>query len=127
MLPPETPVPSAAAVLEAEARQDPLLDMITRTRNFINHNPQAHFGIPNTDSLAVHNTKAFQGVSNAITLEELTEAQNDPISEIVNKKNGKLPSLSELVHLIAYAKKDDAIKGIYIKCQQLQYIQVRFK
>ena len=46
------------------------------------------------------------------------QVQNDPISEIVNKKNGKLPSLSELVHLIAYAKKDDAIKGIYIKCQQ---------
>jgi protease-4 len=46
------------------------------------------------------------------------QVQNDPISEIVNKKNGKLPSLSELVHLIAYAKKDDAVKGIYIKCQQ---------
>ncbi len=46
------------------------------------------------------------------------QVQNDPISEIVNKKNGKLPSLSELIHLIAYAKKDDAIKGIYIKCQQ---------
>ena len=50
--------------------------------------------------------------------EFLEQVQNDPISEIVNKKNGKLPSLSELVHLIAYAKKDDAIKGIYIKCQQ---------
>jgi protease-4 len=50
--------------------------------------------------------------------EFVEQVQNDPISEIVNKKNGKLPSLSELVHLIAYAKKDDAIKGIYIKCQQ---------
>jgi len=50
--------------------------------------------------------------------EYLEQVQNDPISEIVNKKNGKMPSLSELVHLIKYAKKDDAIKGIYIKCQQ---------
>jgi protease-4 len=50
--------------------------------------------------------------------EYLEQVQNDPISEIINKKNGKSPSLSELVHLINYAKKDDAIKGIYIKCQQ---------
>ena len=50
--------------------------------------------------------------------EYLEQVQDDPISEILNKKNGKSPSLSELVHLINYAKKDDAIKGIYIKCQQ---------
>lgn len=50
--------------------------------------------------------------------EFLEQVQNDPISEILNKKNGKSPSLSELVRLIAHAKKDDAIKGIYIKCQQ---------
>lgn len=50
--------------------------------------------------------------------EFLEQVQNDPISEIVNKRNGKSPSLSELVRLIAHAKKDDAIKGIYIKCQQ---------
>jgi len=37
--------------------------------------------------------------------EFVEQVQNDPISEIVNKKNGKLPSLSELIHLIAYAKK----------------------
>jgi protease-4 len=48
----------------------------------------------------------------------LEQVQDDPISEILSKKNGKSPSLSELVHLINYAKKDDAIKGIYIKCQQ---------
>ena len=50
--------------------------------------------------------------------EYLEQVQDDPISEILNKKNGKSTSLSELVHLINYAKKDDAIKGIYIKCQQ---------
>ncbi len=50
--------------------------------------------------------------------EYVEQVQNDPITEIINKKNGKSPSLSELVHLIVHAKKDPAIKGIYIKCQQ---------
>lgn len=50
--------------------------------------------------------------------EYLEQVQSDPFTELMNKKNGKSPSLSELVHLIQYAKKDDAIKGIYIKCQQ---------
>ena len=35
-----------------------------------------------------------------------------------NKKNGKQPSLSELIGLLNYAKKDSSIKGIYIKCAE---------
>ena len=36
----------------------------------------------------------------------------------MNKKNGKQPSLSELIGLLHYAKKDSSIKGIYIKCAE---------
>jgi len=36
----------------------------------------------------------------------------------MNKKNGKQPSLSELIGLLNYAKKDSSIKGIYIKCAE---------
>jgi len=46
----------------------------------------------------------------------LEQSKNDPFSELMNKKNGKQPSLSELIGLIHYAKKDSSIKGIYIKC-----------
>lgn len=48
----------------------------------------------------------------------LEQTKSDPFSEIINKKKGKVPSLSELIGLIKYAKKDSTIKGIYIKCQQ---------
>ena len=48
----------------------------------------------------------------------LEQSKNDPFSELMNKKNGKQPSLSELIGLINYAKKDSSIKGIYIKCAE---------
>lgn len=46
------------------------------------------------------------------------QVQSDPFTELMNKKNGKSSSLSGLLDLIHHAKKDDAVKGIYIKCQQ---------
>jgi protease-4 len=46
------------------------------------------------------------------------QSNDDPFSELINKKKGKTPSLAELIGLIDYAKKDSTIKGIYIKCQQ---------
>ncbi len=46
------------------------------------------------------------------------QIKSDPISEIVRQKKGKTPSLSQLIGLIQYAKKDTAIKGIYLKCAQ---------
>ena len=48
----------------------------------------------------------------------LEQSKNDPFSELMNKKNGKQPSLSELIGLLNYAKKDYSIKGIYIKCAE---------
>lgn len=48
----------------------------------------------------------------------LEQSKNDPFSELMNKKNGKQPSLSELIGLLKYAKKDSSIKGIYIKCAE---------
>jgi protease-4 len=48
----------------------------------------------------------------------LEQSKNDPFSELMNKKNGKQPSLSELICLLNYAKKDSSIKGIYIKCAE---------
>ncbi len=48
----------------------------------------------------------------------LEQSKNDPFSELMNKKNGKQPSLSELIGLLQYAKKDSSIKGIYIKCAE---------
>jgi len=48
----------------------------------------------------------------------LEQGKSDPFSELMSKKNGKQPSLSELIGLLNYAKKDSSIKGIYIKCAQ---------
>lgn len=48
----------------------------------------------------------------------LEQSKNDPFSELMNKKNGKQPSLSELIGLLNYAKKDSSIKGVYIKCAE---------
>jgi protease-4 len=48
----------------------------------------------------------------------LEQSKNDPFSELMNKKNGKQPSLSELIGLLHFAKKDSSIKGIYIKCAE---------
>jgi len=48
----------------------------------------------------------------------LEQSKNDPFSELMNKKNGKQPSLAELIGLLHYAKKDSSIKGIYIKCAE---------
>ena len=52
-----------------------------------------------------------------VTENYLEQTKSDPFSEIINKKKGKIPSLSELIGLIKYAKTDSTIKGIYIKCQ----------
>ncbi len=46
------------------------------------------------------------------------QSKSDAFTELLNKKKGKVPSLSTLVYLIGYATKDSSIKGIYIKCQQ---------
>jgi protease-4 len=46
------------------------------------------------------------------------QSKTDAVTELLNKKNGKTPSLSELIALIKHAEKDSAIRGIYIKCQQ---------
>ncbi len=46
------------------------------------------------------------------------QSKTDPFTEIINKKKGKTPSLSELIALIHHAKKDSSIKGIYIKCAE---------
>jgi protease-4 len=43
---------------------------------------------------------------------------SDPLTEFMDRKKGKKPSLSELVELISNAKTDSAIKGIYIKAVQ---------
>lgn len=46
------------------------------------------------------------------------QTKSDAVTELLNKKKGKVPSLSELIALIHHAKTDSTIKGIYIKCQQ---------
>jgi len=46
------------------------------------------------------------------------QTKSDAISEILRQRKGKSPSLSQLIGLIQNAKKDTAIKGIYIKCAQ---------
>ena len=46
------------------------------------------------------------------------QIKSDAFSEILRQKKGKSPSLSQLIGLIQHAKKDTAIKGIYIKCAQ---------
>ena len=60
---------------------------------------------------------------NSVLVLDLTEnflekTKSDALTEILNKKKGKTPTLSELIALIKFAKTDSAIKGIYIKCQQ---------
>jgi protease-4 len=61
--------------------------------------------------------------TNSVLVLDLNEAfpeqsKEDAYSELLSKKNGKIPSLSNVIALIKHAKKDVAIKGIYIKCQQ---------
>ena len=46
------------------------------------------------------------------------QTKSDAFSEILRQRKGKSPSLSQLIGLIQHAKKDTAIKGIYIKCAQ---------
>ena len=46
------------------------------------------------------------------------QTKSDAFSEILRQKKGKSPSLTQLIGLIQHAKKDTAIKGIYIKCGQ---------
>ena len=76
-------------------------------------------------SLAAGFSKEEQKItpSNAVLVIDVAEnfeeqVKSDPISEIVRQKKGKTPSLSQLIGLIQYAKKDSSIKGIYIKCSQ---------
>ena len=61
--------------------------------------------------------------SNSVLVLDISEdfpeqSKSDALTEILSKKKGKIPSLSELIALIHHAKTDSAIKGIYIKCQQ---------
>ncbi len=61
--------------------------------------------------------------SNSVLVIDIAEnfpeqSKTDGVTEFLNKKNGKVPSLSELIALIKHAQKDSAIKGIYIKCQE---------
>ena len=77
------------------------------------------FGI----AAAVSNEEPKTIPSNAVLVLDISQAfpeqsNSDPLTEILSKKKGKLPSLSELISLIAYAKNDSSIKGIYIKCQE---------
>lgn len=46
------------------------------------------------------------------------QSKTDGVTEFLNKKNGKIPSLSELIALIQHAQQDSTIRGIYIKCQE---------
>lgn len=46
------------------------------------------------------------------------QSKTDAFTELLSKKKGHVPSLSELITLIKHAKKDASIKGIYLKCQQ---------
>ena len=46
------------------------------------------------------------------------QSKTDAFTELLSKKKGHVPSLSELIALIKHAKKDASIKGIYLKCQQ---------
>lgn len=46
------------------------------------------------------------------------QSKSDAFTELLSKKKGKVPSLSQLINLIQFAAKDSSIKGIYIKCQQ---------
>ncbi len=60
---------------------------------------------------------------NSVLVIDIAEAfpeqtKSDAVTEILNKKKGKIPSLSELIALIKHAKTDSSIHGIYIKCQQ---------
>ena len=64
-----------------------------------------------------------QVVPNSVLVIDVSEnfpeqAKSDALTELLNKKKGKVPSLSELIGLIQHAKTDSSIKGIYIKCQQ---------
>lgn len=61
--------------------------------------------------------------ANSVLVIDLSEnfpeqVKEDVYSELLNKKKGKTPSLSDLVSLIHYAKTDSSIKGIYLKCQE---------
>lgn len=53
-----------------------------------------------------------------LSVNYLEQTKSDPYTELINKKKGKTPNLSELVQFIQYAKTDASIKGIYLKCQQ---------
>jgi protease-4 len=46
------------------------------------------------------------------------QTKSDPFTEIIRQRKGKSPSLTQLIGLIQNAKKDTAIKGIYIKCAE---------
>jgi protease-4 len=61
--------------------------------------------------------------ANSVLVIDLSEnfpeqVKEDAYTELLNKKKGKTPSLSDLVYLIQYAKTDSSIRGIYLKCQE---------
>ena len=44
------------------------------------------------------------------------QTQDNPFNSIINKKEGDVPSLYDMIRLIRYAKTDSAVKGIYLLC-----------
>lgn len=46
----------------------------------------------------------------------LEQEQTDPLSSLTGNIDDNIPGLYDIVRLIEHAKKDDKIKGIYIKC-----------
>ena len=76
-------------------------------------------------SIAAGFSKEEQKVTapNSVLVIDLSETfteqtKSDPFSELMRQKNGKTPSLSQLIGLLQNAKKDSTIKGLYIKCQE---------
>jgi protease-4 len=59
--------------------------------------------------------------SKAVLLVDLTkqykeQSENDPLNVFTGNADDNVPGLYDVVRMIAYAKKDSAVKGIYIKC-----------
>jgi signal peptide peptidase SppA, 67K type len=42
----------------------------------------------------------------------------NPLARLSNKDNGDIPSLYDVIRMIDYARRDSAVKGIYLKCSR---------
>ncbi|MDB5249603.1 MAG: sppA [Segetibacter sp.] len=51
-----------------------------------------------------------------LTKQYKEQKDNDPINTFTGNPDNNVPGLYDVVRMITYAKKDSAIKGIYIKC-----------